>query len=297
MHLCWLPLCAPSWCPGFFRSRCQKWERTAHLTPTQASIFSSQCPVFFFSALFCGQVVIFCLEGSVRLPRVTSGSALSDFAWENTHSILFYTNNLPSFFLGGGGLHIYFIFNEQRKIRFKFYGKVNQVCFLSAESNWTLCSNGSAGQLEEEISSVPCCSPGAQTLIMRIISSSPHQKHWLLSCPPAHTASLRHATCIRFSLSLAPCHCSQRTQGQKMAISPLLFQTWSAWKLPHLCQARVHAFKCLSDLDLTPPANQAQRKWKKKEENKVVSLFLPHSETSVWHCYSQRMRQKDSHSF
>lgn len=43
-----------------FLGRCQKRERTAHLTSTQAFLFSSQCPFFVRS---CGQVVIFCLEG------------------------------------------------------------------------------------------------------------------------------------------------------------------------------------------------------------------------------------------
>lgn len=69
--------------PGFPTvSRCQKLESTGHLTSTQAFLFLKPMPPFF---RFCGQVVIFYLEDSVRLPRVASESALSDFALENTH--------------------------------------------------------------------------------------------------------------------------------------------------------------------------------------------------------------------
>lgn len=146
--------------------------------------------------------------------------------------------------------------------------------------------------IRREIFCMLFCYLGTLMLIMKIISNSFHQVDTESSSTPSSHCLSAACNMHRFS-PLFHGAAAHSDPGTKMAISPLLFQTWSAWKLVNLCQAYVYAFKWVSNLYLTLLANQAQR----KKEDKVVSLYLPHSETSVWDCYFQRMRQKNSHSF
>lgn len=101
---------------------------------------------------------------------------------------------------------------------------------------------------------------------------------------PAHTASLRHATRID-----SPSHFQRAAvhgdPGTKMAISLLLFQTWSAWKWVYLCQASTCMLSSASQMYIWP--------WQpigRTENRKIILflffIFLPHWKTSEQPCYS-----------
>lgn len=122
-----------------------------------------------------------------------------------------------------------------------FMKKWIKFAFLSAESNWTLCGNSSAGQLEEKISPCPAALPAPErsswglsaVLLIRNTDSSPSPH------PPAHSSHCFSAACNmhRFSLSLPPPLCSQRTQGQR-------------WQSLHCCSKPDQHGNCLISVKL-----------------------------------------------
>lgn len=112
----------------------------------------------------------------------------------------------------------------------------------------------------------------------------------LLVPPPARTATLRQAAQIPPLLHRAAV---RSDPGTKMAIcstaAPNLISMEIVSSLSSLCACSQGPLRCMYD-----PADQSGSEEKATQSD--IICFLPHSETSVCGCYSQSMRQKDSHS-
>lgn len=134
----------------------------------------------------------------------------------------------------------------------------------------------SAGQLCNTISAMSFRYLSTHMLIMGIICTSFHQAD-------TDSSSIQACNIHSFPLSLPLLLCKHGPTGTKMAISPLLLQSWSAWKLVHLVFSSLYAFKCTSDVYLIPPANHNERR---QTKIKCFHYFLPDLETSLLDFYS-----------